>query len=139
VIRSSWLALALALAVAGAAVADTPSVKVPLLPQNGSKIGGTATITHLSVKAPAVVDVRIVLDGVFIPENRYPAGVYAGTCSKMGAEPAYELNPVVGGRSDTRLHVSAPKPGPYVVAVFNTTETKTMSCGALPAMKHDKQ
>jgi len=133
--RASWLALPLALAVAGAAVADTPSVKVPLLPQPPSRIGGTATITHLS-KQPMVVDVRIVLDGVFIPENAYPAGIYAGTCSTMAAEPAYKLNPVMGGSSDTRLQVAAPKHGPYVVAVFNTKGTQTTACGALPAMKH---
>jgi hypothetical protein len=133
--RSILLALPFALIVGGAAVADVPLVKVALLPQHGSRIGGTAAITHLSVK-PAVVDVRIVLDGVFIPENEYPAGIYAGTCSKMGADPAYQLNPVVGGSSDTRLRGVAPKSGSYVVAVFNTMGTQTMSCGALPRMKH---
>jgi hypothetical protein len=134
-VRSFVFALPLALAVGSVAVADAPSVKVPLLPQHGSRIGGTAAITHLSVK-PAVVDVLIVLDGVFIPENQYPAGIYVGTCSKMGTDPAYKLNPVVGGGSDTRLRGVAPKSGSYVVAVFNTMGTQTMSCGALPRMKH---
>jgi len=135
VVRSFMLALPFALVIGSVAVADVPPVNVPLLPQSGSRIGGTATFTHVSMK-PAVVDVRIVLDGVFIPENQYPAGIYAGTCSKMGADPAYKLNPVVGGSSDTRLRGVAPKSGPYVVAVFKTTGTQTMSCGALPAMKH---
>ncbi len=133
--RSLLLALPFALIVGSAAVADVPPVKVPLLPQHGSRIGGTATFTHLSMK-PAVVDVRIVLDGVFIPENQYPAGIYAGTCSKLDGDPAYKLSPVIGGRSDTRLQGVAPKSGPYVVAVFKTSGTQTMSCGALPAMKH---
>ncbi|MBV8369066.1 MAG: hypothetical protein JO036_09115 [Candidatus Eremiobacteraeota bacterium] len=123
------------LALAFIAATPPPPVKVPLLPQHGSKMSGTATLAHRMVKPP-VVDVAIVLDGVFIPENRYPAGVYTGTCAKLSAEPAYELKPVVGGRSDTVVKVNPPKPGPYVIAVLNTAGTQTISCGALPMMRH---
>jgi hypothetical protein len=133
--RSIWFAVPLAAALAGAAVAGPAAVKIPLLPQHGSKIGGTATLAHQSMK-PLVVDVSIVLDGVFIPEASYPAGLYIGTCAKMSAAPAYELKPVVGGRSETRLRTSAPKPGPYVIAVLKKDGGETMSCGALPEMKH---
>jgi hypothetical protein len=133
--RSIWFAFALALALAGGAIAGPAPVKIPLQPQHGSKIGGTATLTHRSMK-PLVVDVSIVLDGVFIPEASYPAGLYTGTCAKMSAAPAYELNAVVGGRSETRLRTSAPKPGPYVIAVLKKDGGETMTCGALPEMKH---
>ena len=133
--RSIWFAVPLAVALAGGAFAATAAVKIPLLPQHGTKFGGTATLTHRSMK-PVVVDVSIVLDGVFIPEASYPAGLYTGTCSKMSAEPAYELKPVVGGRSETRLRTSAPKPGPYVIAVLKKEGGETMVCGALPEMKH---
>lgn len=132
--RSVWLAFPLAVVFAGAAAAG-PVVKIPLLAQHGSKIGGSATLAHVSMK-PLVVDVSIVLDGVFIPEAEYPAGLYTGTCAKMSAEPAYPLKPVMGGRSETRLRASAPKPGPYVIAVLKKEGGETMACGALPEMKH---
>jgi hypothetical protein len=131
--RSPWLVVPLALAFVAAT--PPPPVTVPLLPQHGSKISGTATLAHRLVKPP-VVDVAIVLDGVFIPENRYPAGVYTGSCAKPSAEPAFELKPVVGGRSDTVVKLDRPKPGPYVIAVFNTGGTQTISCGAVPMMHH---
>jgi hypothetical protein len=111
-----------------------PQFAVKLEPQHGSKIGGTATIVH--APSPTAVTVTIVLDGVFIPENRYPAGVYAGTCAKLPAEPAYRLEPVMGGKSTTRLQVKPPMSGPYAIAVFRTDGSQTMSCGELPAMKH---
>lgn len=136
-IRLSALTLAATFAAVGIAFAATPppSVAVKLDPQPGSKIAGTATIVHVSLKPP-VVDVTIVLDGVFIPENQYPAGVYRGTCAKLGATPEYQLNPVVGGRSKTQVKPTAMKPGPYAVAVFNTTGAHTMSCGELPMVHH---
>jgi hypothetical protein len=139
VLRISALSFAATLAVVGIAFAATPppSVVVKLDPQNGSKIAGNATITHVAMEPP-VVDVTIVLDGVFIPENEYPAGVYRGTCAKMGTTPEYRLKPVIGGRSNTRVKPTAMKPGPYLVAVFNTAGTHTMSCGALPMVHHVK-
>lgn len=111
--------------------------EVKLEPQHGSKIGGTATIVHAS-SPPAAVTVTIVLDGVFIPESRYPAGVYAGTCGKLAPEPAYRLEPVVSGSSTTRVQVKPPMSGPYAIAVFRTDGSQTMSCGELPAMKHSR-
>jgi len=136
-IRSFVFASGLALVLSTSALAASPAhprFEVKLEPQNGSKIGGTATIVHES-PPPAVV-VTIVLDGVFIPENQYPAGVYAGTCAKLAAEPAYRLEPVMGGRSTTRLTVKRPMSGPYAIAVFRTDGKRTMSCGELPMMKH---
>jgi hypothetical protein len=137
VIRISALALVASLAVAGTAFAATPppSVKITLDPQPGSKIAGTATIAHVAMEPP-VVEVTIVLDGVFIPENEYPAGVYHSTCAKVVNAPEYRLKPVIGGTSTTRVKPSPMKPGPYVIAVFNTAGTRAISCGALPAVHH---
>jgi hypothetical protein len=134
-IRSICVALALACAAGGVALAAEPAtIPIALEPQNGSKIGGTASIVH--GVSPHNVVVTITLDGVFIPENRYPAGVYRGTCAALSAEPAYVLTPVMGGRSKTNLRVKPPLPGSYALAVFNTSGKKTMSCGMLPPMKH---
>ncbi len=137
-VRISALAFAAALAAAGIAFAASPppNVVVKLEPQPGSKIAGTATIAHVALDPP-VVDVTIVLDGVFIPENQYPAGVYHATCANPGPTPEYRLTPVMGGRSKTRLKPTTMKPGPYVIAVFNTAGTRAMSCGALPMMHHE--
>src|SRR6202035_5799056 len=133
--RISLLVCAATLAAVSVAFAATPppSFLVKLDPQNGSKIAGTATIAHLSTEPPTV-DVTIVLDGVFIPENQYPAGVYRGTCGKIGATPEYRLNPVVGGRSKTEVNPSMKRSKrksnrEYSVAVFNTAGTHTISCG----------
>ena len=136
--RSAALAFAAVLALAGIASASSPPPKVvvKLEPQPGSKIAGTATITHAATDPP-VATVTIVLDGVFIPENHYPAGVYNASCANLGPKPEYELTPVTGGRSETRVKPHAMKPGPYVIAVFNTTGTRAMSCGALAMMRHN--
>ena len=138
-IRFSALVLVPVLAAGGIALAGTPppSVQIHLAAQPGSKITGTATIAHVSMDPP-VVDVGIVLDGVFIPENAYPAGVYRGTCAKVRPAPDYRLKPVIGGRSQTRVKPTVMKPGPYVVAVFDTSGTRSISCGALPVMHHEK-
>jgi hypothetical protein len=113
--------------------------ELKLRPQHGSGIAGTATIVH-APSPPGNVTVTIVLDGVFVPENRYPAGVYGGTCAKLPASPAYRLAPVVGGRSTTRLRgVKPPVSGPYAIAVFRTDGSQTMSCGELPIMKHSHE
>ena len=137
-IRTSVLAFAATLALTGIAVAASPppNVVVKLEPQAPSKIAGTATISHVTMDPP-VVSVTIVLDGMFIPENEYPAGVYHSTCSALGPRPEYRLNPVMSGRSETRVKPTTMKPGPYVIAVFNTAGTHAMSCGALPMMHHD--
>jgi hypothetical protein len=132
-VRSIVVASGLALVLGGSALAAQPRLEVKLQPQHGSQIAGTATIVH---ESPPSVTVAIVLDGVFVPENRYPAGVYAGTCATLGATPVYRLQPVASGRSTTRLQVKAPKPGPYAIAVFRTDGSQTMSCGELPAMRH---
>jgi hypothetical protein len=135
-IRSIVIVLAAALATTSAAPAQT-AMQFPLLPQHGSKISGKATITHVSEK-PLVADVVVVLNGMFIPENRYPAGIYTGTCARMSAEPVYELKPVVGGRSKSRITEGNPPPGPYVLAVLDTAEKQTLWCGAFPSYKHGK-
>ncbi len=132
-IRSIVVVSGLALVLGGSALAAQPRLEVKLQPQHGSQIGGTATIVH---ESPPSVTVTIVLDGVFVPENRYPAGVYAGTCAKLGAKPAYRLRPVVSGRSTTRLQVKPPASPAYAIAVFRTDGSQTMSCGQLPAMRH---
>ena len=50
--RSPWLVVPLALAFVAAT--PPPPVTVPLLPQHGSKISGTATLAHRLVKPPVV-------------------------------------------------------------------------------------
>lgn len=136
--RTAALAFAAMLALAGIASAASPPPKVvvKLEAQPGSKIAGTATIAHVAMDPP-VVTVTIVLDGMFIPENQYPAGVYNASCSSLGSKPEYELTPVMSGRSETSVKPHAMKPGPYVIAVFNTAGTHAISCGALPMMHHN--
>ena len=134
------LVVAAMLGAAGVAVAAAPSqsIEVKLRPQHGSKIGGTATIVHLANKN----DVSIVLHGVFVPENRYPAGIYNGTCGNLSAAPDYELTPVMGGLSTTHLKLNRSKRGrplypSYAVAVFNLAGTQTMSCGEFSPAAHE--
>jgi hypothetical protein len=131
-IRTLTLTLASMLVAAGIATAGPhpASMAVRLDPQHGSKISGKATITHVS-EHPLVADVVIVLDGAFIPENQYPAGIYVGSCARMSADPVYRLKPVIGGRSKTRVAEGTPPPGPYVLAVFDTAAKQVLWCGAL--------
>jgi hypothetical protein len=130
--RTLVLVVATVFGAAGVALAASPapSTAVALVAQHGSKIGGTATIRHSENENV----VSIVLHGVFVPENRYPAAIYNGTCGNLSAAPDYELTPVMGGLSITHLRLNRSKRGrrlypSYAVAVFNLAGTKTMSCG----------
>ncbi|MBV9409143.1 MAG: hypothetical protein JO164_09970 [Candidatus Eremiobacteraeota bacterium] len=125
-------------APAPASSPGAPQMTIPLAPQHDSKISGHAAFTHVSVH-PLVVDVQLTLDGVFIPENSYPAGIYTGTCASMSAKPAFTLKPLVGGTSLTRVTEANPPRGPFAVAVFDTTGAHTIACGELPTRSHDHE
>ncbi|MBV8750720.1 MAG: hypothetical protein JO103_13525 [Candidatus Eremiobacteraeota bacterium] len=150
-IRSFSMLLPLMLALGATGVAQSPSpapapasspagpqMTIPLAPQHDSKLGGHAAFTHVSMN-PLVVDVQVTLDGVFVPENSYPAGIYTGTCASMSAKPAFTLKPLVGGTSLTRVTEPNPPRGPFAVAVFDTTGAHTIACGELPTRSHDHE
>jgi hypothetical protein len=132
--RSLLVVPLLAMLLGGAAIAkqSASGVTIPLEPQHGSKIGGKATIVHGI--SPNTAIVTITLDGVFIPETQYPAGIYRGACAMITPrlKPMYELTPVQGGRSTTNLKARTPIPGKYAIAVWDPKMTKTMSCGGGP-------
>jgi len=132
--RSTLVVPLLAMLLGGAAIAKQSATggTIPLQPQHESKIGGKATIAHGI--SPNTATVTITLDGVFIPETEYPAGIYRGACATITPrlKPLYELTPVQGGRSTTNLKARTPIAGEYAIAVWNPKMTKTMSCGGGP-------
>ena len=132
--RSMLVVPLLAMLLGGAAIAKQSSSGVTILlePQHGSKIGGKGTIVHGI--SPNTAIATITLDGVFIPETQYPAGIYRGACAMItpSLKPMYELTPVQGGRSTTNLKARTPISGKYAIAVWDPKMTKTMSCGGGP-------
>jgi hypothetical protein len=93
---SAWSVL-LALLTATLATAQTQTVKVALLPVDGSRIHGTAILT------PRGTDlfVSIVVQGA--NDGAHFAHFHRGTCEHVEAAAMYLLNSVRGGRSTTRL------------------------------------
>jgi cysteine sulfinate desulfinase/cysteine desulfurase-like protein len=106
-------------------------VVVRLGEQNGSGESGTATLIATAANATTVV-VKLA----HAPEIRQPAHVHAGTCGDIDPLPAYMLNELDGGRSETTLPVSLHelRASHLVVNVHKSdTDVKTYAaCGPIP-------
>jgi len=92
------LCAALALAAAGAALAQDKPVTVNLSAQNGSGESGTATLTPQGDKTQVVIKLTGAPDGV-----QQPAHIHDGSCAKLDPKPRVPLQNVVGGNSTTTL------------------------------------
>ncbi len=112
---------------------------VHLYRRSGSTIDGQAVFTPLmhSGSTPSL-RVTITLDGVFIPEDRYPAGIYVGSCrDTVSGAPVYRLNPVQGGKSVTTIQGAAmltlenPMHSIVVTDHRPTFIGRVVSCGAI--------
>lgn len=75
-------------------------ITVPLEPQNGSGIRGTATLTEVNGKA------KVVLQYANAPQDLpQPAHIHAGSCAELGAV-KYPLTSPINGASVTQLEIS---------------------------------
>lgn len=117
-----------------------PSWTIKLAPMNGHKNDGTARIFIVRADSPSkelLATVEITLNGVFIPELRLSAAIFAGPCkSTMSDAPMADLEPVVGGSSQSFLGgIGQGWPVPHgeraAVAVLEpSTSRKPEACGS---------
>jgi hypothetical protein len=76
---------------------------IDLAEQNGSGITGTATVTPVSES-----QTEVVLDVTGDPSDEpRPAHIHEGTCADLDPTPAYPLESVQDGHSETTVDVSA--------------------------------
>jgi hypothetical protein len=81
---------------------------------------------------------RVLLDteGPFDREFEQPAGIYKGTCPKPSGEPAYELNILTDGFSETTVDASIGdlQSGGYIIVVNKSASDDTVTqCGTIEA------
>ena len=87
----------LALAAAGATLAQDKPMTVDLAAQNASGEKGTATLTPQGDKTQVVIK----LAGA--PSDAQPAHIHDGSCAKIDPKPRVPLQNVVNGSSTTTL------------------------------------
>ncbi len=77
------------------------SLTLALMEQNGSGITGEV---ELSLTSEAQLEVEIELDGS--EGGPHPAHIHQGSCADLDPNPAFPLEDVVDGESDTTLDIS---------------------------------
>ncbi|MDQ2805423.1 MAG: hypothetical protein M3Z04_00665 [Chloroflexota bacterium] len=87
----------------GSAAAQSQTVMIKLNELQGSGDFGTATLTAVG---PDQVRVVIQMGGSMPMEHNHPAHIHQGTCAALNPTPAFPLNPVTNGQSDTIVPVS---------------------------------
>jgi hypothetical protein len=80
------------------------NVNATLDEQNGSGEAGTATLSAVGEGRT-----RVVIQLSNPPKNPQPAHIHEGTCDELNPTPAYPLNNVEQGRSDTTVEVGLDK------------------------------
>ncbi len=135
--KFGFLLLAAALALlaipfTAARAADAP-VTVALGGQNNSGETGTATIEAVG---PNDIKVTISLTPAMgAPE---PAHIHKGTCANLDPTPAYPLNDVVNGKSETTLMISLDDlaTGQYAINVHKSAQEigTYVACGDIHVM-----
>lgn len=123
--------------VRSAGLASSKPIEVKLSAINDSKVDGSAEISQLVVipENPPAISVTIRLNGIFIPEDKWPSDIHVGSCAHVNPKIAYPLHPVVEGKSETRIQILTVAhfkraPG-YSIEVHNPKDTKVVSCGSI--------
>ncbi|MBI4259612.1 MAG: hypothetical protein HY658_03505 [Actinobacteria bacterium] len=96
---------------------------------NDSGQSGTATLTEEDGQT------RVVLDLADSPAGPQPAHIHPGTCDELDPQPAYPLNNVENGSSDTTVNVSLEelRDGEFAINVhLSGEEVQTyVACGEI--------
>jgi hypothetical protein len=126
-------ALTLVAVPRGGAFAQSMDTAVKLAAQNGSGEDGSATITAMGDNQ---IKITIkVANGTATPQ---PAHIHKGTCANLDPVPAYPLNNVVNGMSETVVNVGMAQlaQGQYAINIHKSAaEVSTyVSCGDIVPM-----
>ncbi len=106
-------------------------ILVTLDPVGPEGTGGEASVTKSGDQTNVAINVLVPSGG-----GEQPAGIYEGTCTNFGDEPAYELPTLQEGTGGITLDVEtqALLDGNYVIVAFKSPEDPTpIACGAIEA------
>ncbi len=125
-----FFVVAMAAFTLGSAAAQGQAVTIKLNELQGSGDFGTATLTGVGANHVRVV---IQMGGVMPMEHNHPAHIHKGTCAALDPTPAFPLNPVTDGKSDTLVPVSlaALQTGGYAINLDESPAEPTTytACG----------
>ncbi len=127
------LLLALYALVAFTGTAAAAAITIPIDPQNGSGISGTATLTDLP---NGQTRVEIAVTG-FQGGTPSPAHIHMGTCATLNPAVLYPLTDVVSGTSTTVVNVTtaALLAQPHAINIHKSAQEATVyvGCGTIAA------
>ncbi len=112
------------------------SIKVNILELNGSGDSAIATLTEVGGNSVHVV---IEMQGAMPMEHtNHPAHIHKGTCANLDPKPAYPLNTITEGKSDTTVMVSLQEllSGSYAINLHESPQEATtyIACGEIKDM-----
>ncbi|MDQ6692975.1 MAG: hypothetical protein M3014_00925 [Chloroflexota bacterium] len=119
----------------GSAAAQGQSMTIKLNELHGSGDFGTATLTDLGSNQVRVV---IQMGGSMPMEHNHPVHIHKGTCAALDPTPAFPLNAVTNGKSDTTVPVSlaALMAGSYAINLHESPSAITTytACGEITTL-----
>ncbi|MEP6776358.1 MAG: hypothetical protein ABJA50_12255 [Chloroflexota bacterium] len=119
----------------GSAAAQGQSMTIKLNELKGSGDFGTATLTEVDANQVRVV---IEMGGSMPMEHNHPAHIHKGTCAALDPTPAFPLNAVTNGKSDTTVPISlaALMASSYAINLHESPAAITTytACGEITAM-----
>jgi len=125
------LAVCALLAFSGSAAAA--AITIPIDPQNGSGISGTATLTDLG-NGQTRVDISVT---GFQGGTPSPAHIHLGTCATLNPAVLYPLTDVVNGTSTTTVNVTTATllAQPHAINIHKSAQEATVyvGCGTIAA------
>lgn len=117
------------------AAAQSQAMTIKLNELQGSGDFGTATLT---AAGPNQVRVVIQMGGAMAMEHNHPAHIHQGTCATLDPTPAFPLNPVTNGQSDTTVPVALTTllASSYAINLHESPEAITTytSCGDITTL-----
>ncbi|HEY8478026.1 MAG TPA: hypothetical protein VIN09_14285 [Chloroflexota bacterium] len=125
------IALLLALVLVAATSATAFALDVTMNAENNSGQNGTVTLEPMGNQTRVIINVQPGAAGV--PQ---PAHVHEGTCANLNPRPAFPLQPVIDGRSETVIDVSLEtlQATQHAVNVHKSAQEASVyvSCGDIP-------
>lgn len=105
--------------IAPTLAADGDTLEVRFIEQSDSGLTGTATLTEQGGQTTVSMTFAGAPDSV-----EQPAHIHAGSCAVLDPAPAYPLNNVVGGKSETTVDVSLAEllAAPFAINVHKSAE-----------------
>jgi hypothetical protein len=99
---------------------------------NSNEFGTASLFSEEGTKTRVLLDT----EGPFDREFEQPVAIYKGTCPEPSGEPAYELNMLTDGFSETTIDASLEdlQAGGYIIVVNKSASDDTVTqCGTIAA------